>query len=259
MRENQTLSLLRAGKPAVGLWLQTHSYHTARIVAAQNIFRWLLVDMEHTPVDLSTASMMFSAIADVSVGQCTPLARVAHGTMYQIKQTLDAGAQGIIVPMVNTAQDAVDVVRFARYPPSGERGAGGLIPHLGFGTTSHIEYVAHANHEIMVAVQIETQEAVENIDAILDTPGIDLAFIGPFDLHLSLGLPPALWSDLPPFQSAIERVIQACKKRAIPYGTLSPNAEGVKARVAEGFTFLSMGTDIVHLLGSLKGQFEQLH
>src|SRR5436190_23395165 len=97
--------------------MQTHSFHTTRIIAAQRLFDWLLVDMEHTPVDLSTASMIFAAIADVSGGTCTPLARVAHNTMYQIKQALDAGAQGIIVRMFNTAQEAAAVVGFARSPP----------------------------------------------------------------------------------------------------------------------------------------------
>lgn len=258
MRQNRTLAHIRQRKPAIGLWLQTHSFHVARIIAAQGIFDWLLVDMEHTPVDLSTASMIFATIADVSGGQCTPLARVAHGTMDQIKQALDAGAQGVIVPMINTAEEAASAVRFARYPPLGERGAGGITPHFGFGTTNHIEYVQNANHEILVAIQIETEAAVANIESILDTPGIDLVFIGPFDLHISLGLAPGLWSELPAFRTAIDHVIVACLKRRIPYGTLTPNAEGAKDRLSEGFTFLGLGSDINHLLGALHAQYKQL-
>jgi 2-keto-3-deoxy-L-rhamnonate aldolase RhmA len=258
VRQNHTLAQIRQGKAAIGLWLQTHSFHTARIIAAQGLFDWLLVDMEHTPVDLSTASMIFAAIADVSSGTCTPLARVAQGTMDQIKQALDAGAQGVVVPMINTAEDAASAVRFARYPPLGERGAGGLTPQYGFGTTSHIEYVQNANREIMVTLQIETQAAVENIEAILDTPGIDLVFIGPFDLHISLGLPPGLWSEIPEFHAAINRVIAACQERGLPYGTLTPNADGAKDRLADGFTFLGMGSDIAHLLGAIHAQYQQL-
>ena len=258
MRHNHMLAKIRERKPAMGLWLQTHSFHTARIIAAQGLFDWLLVDMEHTPVDLSTASMIFAAIADISAGECTPLARVPHGTMFHIKHALDAGAQGIVVPMINTAEEAADVVRFARYPPQGERGAGGLTPHFGFGTTAHVEYVNHANHEIMVAIQIETWESVMNINAILDTPGIDMVFIGPFDLHLSLGLPPGLWSELPEFLAAVDKVISACQQRNLPYGTIVPNAEGAKQRLAEGFTFVSLGTDFIHLLGSINTQFAQL-
>jgi 4-hydroxy-2-oxoheptanedioate aldolase len=235
-----------------------HSIHITRIVAAQGRFDWLLVDMEHTPVDLSTASIIFSAIADVSGGNCTPLARVAHGTMFQIKQALDAGAQGVIVPMVNTAEDAANVVRFARYPPIGERGAGGLIPHIGFGTTNHVEYVQNANNEILVAIQIETREAVENIDAILTVKGIDLVFIGPFDLHISLGLAPTLWSDDPIFKEAVGKVIAACKRAGLPYGTISPNADGAAARIADGFTFVSMGADVAQLVNALNAQYQQL-
>ena len=178
--------------------------------------------------------------------------------MYQIKQALDSGAHGIVVPMINTAEDAANVVRFARYPPAGERGGGGVLPHYSFGTTSHLEYLQDANHEILVAVQIETQTAVENIDAILDVPGIDMIFIGPFDLHISLGLPPALWSDQPAFQAAVQTVIAACRQRGMPYGTIAPDAEGVKARLADGFTLISMGTDLGHLLSTLDEQVKQL-
>ena len=140
-----------------------------------------------------------------------------------------------------------------------ENGArAGYVPHFGFGTTSHIEYVQNANREIMVAVQIETQASVENIDAILDTPGIDLVFIGPFDLHISLGLPPGLWSELPAFHAAVNRVIAACQQRGLPYGTITPNADGAKDRLADGFTLIGMGSDIAHLLGAINNQYQQL-
>ena len=258
MRENHVLAQLRQDKPSIGLWLQSHSFHIARIIAAQGLFDWLLVDIEHTPVDLSTLSMTLAGIADVSGGQCAPLVRVAHGTMYHIKQALDSGAHGIVVPMINTAQEAADAVRFARYPPLGDRGAGGLLPQYSFGTTSHLEYVQNANHEIMVAVQVETRAAVENIDAILAVPGIDLIFIGPFDLHISLGLSPGLWSEQPEFLAAVQTVIAACRQYNIPYGTLTPNAEGATARLADGFTLLGLGSDINHMLGALHAQRKQI-
>jgi 2-keto-3-deoxy-L-rhamnonate aldolase RhmA len=259
MRQNKTLALIRQGTPALGLWLHTHHFHTARALAAQGIFDWLLVDMEHTPIDLSMASMTLAAIADVSSGECTPIARVPHGTMFHIKQALDSGAQGVLVPMVNTAKDAADVVRFSRYPPEGERGGGGITPHYGFGLTSHPDYIASANREILVIIQIETREAVENIDSILAVPGIDLVFIGPFDLHLSLGLKPSLWSDQPEFQAAVTKVIAACKAHNMPYGTLQPPAgSGVSDRIAQGFTFIGCGTDLTHLLGSVHAQIKQV-
>lgn len=258
MRENHTLSLLQQSQAAYGLWLQSHHFHIARILAAQGLLDWLLVDMEHTPVDLSTASMLLATIADVSNGQCTPLARVAKGTMDQIKQALDAGAQGIIVPMINTAEQAADVVKFSRYPPLGERGAGGITPHLGFGMTNHAEYVPQANDEIMVSIQIETAEAVENIEAIVQVEGLDMIFIGPFDLHISLNLAPTLWSDEPRFLDAVARVKDACQRANIPLGTLAPNAVGAKMRHGEGFQFIGVGADLFHLVNAVRSQFSDL-
>lgn len=250
---------MRRGEAAVGLWLHSHSLQIARLIAARERFDWLLVDMEHTPLDVSAAGAIVAAIGDISAGRCTPLVRVPDGTIFHIKQALDAGAHGIIVPMVNTAEDAANVVRWSRYPPEGERGAGGIVPHLSFGTTNHKEYIRDANAKILVCVQVETAQAVENIEAILEVPGIDLVFIGPFDLHLSLGLTPGMWSDAPIFVDAVQKVIGACKARGIAYGTLTSDAEGAKARLADGFRFIGLGTDLNHLLNALDAQVKQLN
>lgn len=258
MRANHTLTQLQAGQPAVGLWLTSHSPQIARLIAAQGLFDWLLVDMEHSPLDYATAAGMVAGIADISGGACSPIVRLANGTIDQIKHALDAGAHGVIVPMVNTAQDAANAVRYSRYPPMGERGAGGLLPHLTFGAANHVDYIRDANTHIMVSVQIETGMAVENIDAIVDVPGLDMIFIGPFDLHISLGLPPGLWSDAPVFQDAFHKVKAACARRGLPLGTLAPNAEGASARFADGFTFVGMGTDMNHMVAALHAQAGQL-
>lgn len=254
MRPNHTLALLRRNAPALGLWLQTHSFHVSRTIAAQGLFDWLLLDMEHTPVDLHNASTILAAIGDVSGGRCTPLARVAGNTPEHIKNVLDAGAQGVLVPMVSTAADARAAVRSARFPPLGDRGGGGITPHLAFGMTSHIEYIARANSETLVAVQIETAEGVANIDDIVAVEGIDLVFIGPFDLHLSLGLPPSLWSDDPRFLLCVDRVIAACTARGMPLGILSPDSAGAGPRLLQGFRFVGLGSDLNHMLGALRAQ-----
>ena len=258
MRQNHMLAQIRQGKQTVGMWLHSQNFHVARAIAAQGLFDWLMVDMEHSPVDLSTASMMLAAIADVSGGNCTPLARVAQSTMFQIKQALDGGAQGVLVPMISTPEAAAEVVRFARYPPLGERGAGGVTPQYGFGTTNAAEYVKNANQEILVAIQIETVEAVENIDAILDIPGLDMIFIGPNDLHISLGLDSTLWSDHPTFQTAFYKVLNACKQRGIPCGTMCPDADNVKARLADGFAFVSLSSEIRVMLNAINSQYRQI-
>jgi 4-hydroxy-2-oxoheptanedioate aldolase len=257
IRKNETLRLLRAGTPAIGTWLQLHSVHATRLLVAQGCFQWLLVDFEHTPVDYTTASTIFSCISDTSAGALTPLARVAVGSVEQIKQALDCGAQGIIVPMVNTAQEAQLAVRCARFPPDGERGGGGLAPHLGFGV-GRPEYIASVNPEILVAIQIETLEGVRNIRSILEVKGIDAIFIGPNDLHLSLGLPARFWSAEPAFQQAIGEVLAACREAGVPVGTLCREAASVQQRIGDGFTFLGLGSDAHFMLTFAGEQFGQL-
>ncbi|MFB7867866.1 HpcH/HpaI aldolase/citrate lyase family protein [Streptomyces sp. NPDC056069] len=258
MRVNETLRLLRDGRPAFGTWLQLYSPAAARLLAAQGCFHWMLVDFEHTPVDYPTAATMFSSISDISQGQITPLARVATGSVEQIKQALDCGAQGVIAPMVNTAEDAAQVVRYARFPPEGERGAGGLAPHLGFGV-NRPDYLVQANRETLVAVQIETRQAVDNIASILAVPGLDMVFIGPNDLHMSLGMPAKFWSDAPQFLHAVRSVTAACQDAGIPYGTLCRDTAAVRPRLSDGFTFVGIGSDAHFMLTHAGEQYGDLH
>lgn len=258
MRNNYTLERLRSQQMAAGTWLQMCSVQAARLLAAQGACDWLMIDLEHTPLDRPTANQMYASIADVSHGRCTPIARLAGGTMEEIKHALDGGAQGVLVPMVNTAEQAASVVRFARYPPQGERGAGGLTPHLGFGAKRG-EYLAQANEQILVGVQIETRQAVENVGEIAATPGLDLLFIGPFDLHISLGLPGNFWSQAPAFQHAVRDVLEVCQRRGLACGILCGNASEAKARWQEGFSFVGIATDAIFLLDTVGKTFGELH
>ncbi len=162
---------------------------------------------------------------------------------------LDSGAQGIIVPLVNNAQDAQDAVRFARFPPDGVRGVGGLIPHLSFGS-SREDYISNANKEILIGIIIETKSAIENLEEILDVPGIDLVLLGGVDLQMTLGLPPTLWSNEPEFQSAVYKLRHACEKRGIPMGILCPDSSSVKQRISDGFQWIGIGNDASLLLSS---------
>lgn len=259
MRDNRTLSLLRAHEPAIGSWLSLGSPAAARLLAAQGLFDWLLVDLEHTPIDPATAQVMLSSIADVSGGRVTPLARVATGSAVAIKQALDAGAEGVIVPMIEGADEVREAVRHARFPPEGARGAGGLMPHLGFGVPRP-EYVREANRRILFGVQIETRGALEDLDRILDVPGVDLCFVGPNDLHLALGCAARFWSDEPAFRRAIDRITKACAERGTPLGTLCKDTESARARLGEGFSFVGLGSDAHFMLthageqcGALRG------
>jgi 4-hydroxy-2-oxoheptanedioate aldolase len=249
MRPNHTLQKLRAGQSSFGLWNTTQSPHISRMLAMQGAVDWLLLDGEHSPIDTHTLALSCSAIADASQGRCTPFARVANGTIDQIKRVLDSGAQGVLVPLVNTPEQAADVVRFAKYPPEGVRGNGGMLPHLGFAAVRS-EYTRNANRETMVAIQIETREAIENIDAILAVPGVDCAFIGPNDLHISYGLAPTYWSDAPDFVAAIDRMLAACARSGVIPGILSADAAQARARAEQGFRFVGFGSDVGLLLAA---------
>lgn len=259
MRDNHTLALIRRGEPAIGTWLQLGSEPAARLLAAQGLLDWALLDLEHAPVDPATARAILSAVADVSGGRVTPLARVPDGSSTAIQHALDAGAQGVIVPMVQGAEEVRAAARHARFPPLGDRGAGGLGPHLGFGA-SRPEYLLRANEQILFGVQIETRGAVEEIEAITAVPGLDLCFLGPNDLHLALGCPAAFWSDDPRFTAAVARVRAACAARRVPLGILCRDAAAARARQGEGFCFLGLGSDAHFLLthagveiGALRG------
>jgi 4-hydroxy-2-oxoheptanedioate aldolase len=257
VRPNRTRALLSASQPAVGAWLQLGSAPAARLLAAQGLVDWLLVDFEHAPVDPGTAAAILGAVADVSGGRVTPLARVAAGTMACVKHALDAGAQGIIVPMVHGPDEVREAVRWARFPPDGERGAGALLAHLGFGV-ARPEYLRRANAEILVGVQIETREAVEHVGEILAVPGVDLCFIGPNDLHLALGLEPRFWSDEPAFTRAVAQIRAAAAERSIPLGTLCRDARAARARLDEGFTFVGVGSDAHYMLTFCGAQLGEL-
>ncbi len=110
----------------------------------------------------------------------------------------------------------------------------------------------------MVSIQVETMEAVNNIESIVQVEGLDMIFVGPFDLHISMGLPPSLWSDNPQFLQAIEHVVQTCQQAKIPLGTIVPSAEQAKIRAEQGFRFIGVGTDIFHLVTRINQQFSNL-
>src|ERR671923_2349411 len=190
MKPNPVKRALKAGKPAVGTWLSLGSITAARFMARAG-FSWLTVDIEHSLVDWETATHMFASIADAG---CTALARVPANRHDHVKRVLDNGAHGIVVPMVNSRDEALAAVAAALYPPVGNRSVGGSVHALNFGTTAP-DYYAHANEEILIVLQCEHIKAVEDADAIFSVPGIDCMFVGPNDLAASMrskeGRPPS--------------------------------------------------------------------
>ena len=177
MRRNPVKAALQAGKPQIGTWLSFANVHATRLMARVG-FAWLTVDLEHSPIDWSEAAVLFGAIADAGG---VPLARVPRGDHDHIKRVLDAGAWGIVVPMVDTVEEAKAAIAAAKYPPVGNRSLGGSLHAVNFGTTAG-EYYKRANDEILVVLQTESPRGVENAEAIYSLKGVDAIFVGPNDL-----------------------------------------------------------------------------
>src|SRR5580704_10545958 len=213
MRPNPVKQALKAGRPSVGTWLSLGSITASRFLARSG-FAWLTVDVEHSLVDWETATHMFAAIADAG---CTALARVPSSRHDHIKRVLDNGAHGIVVPMVNSREEALAAVAAANYPPRGNRSVGGSVHSLNFHTDPN-DYYAHANEEILVVLQCEHIRAVENADAIFSVPGIDAIFVGPNDLAASMrtkdGKPPSGDATA----EALKHILQTCKKHGVAPG-----------------------------------------
>ena len=256
MRTNHVRERLAAGEPSVGTWLGLPSPEAAEHVATLG-FDWLNVDTEHNPIDIRTLSLMLGAIAGSVVA---PLVRIPWNTGENIKRVLDAGAWGIVVPMVNSRAEAEAAVAAARYPPRGERSVGGSLTGVRFRAAGG-EYLQQADDNILVVLQIEHITGVEHADEILSVPGVDACFIGPNDLAASMGVGVGvpLESDAPRLVEAIGEIRAACVRNGVAPGIHCSGADGVNQRLAEGFQFLAMASEASYLLSGLKGDLSRLN
>jgi 4-hydroxy-2-oxoheptanedioate aldolase len=239
MRRNPVKAALKAGQPQVGTWLSCGDLAATRMLARVG-FPWLTVDLEHSPIDWSTAGMLFGAIADAG---CTALARVPRGDHDLIKRVLDAGAHGIIVPMVNTVAEAKVAIAAAKYPPQGNRSVGGSLHALNFDATSG-DYYKHANDEILVILQTESPEGVENAPEIYSLPGVDAIFVGPNDLTAQMRGPDGIDPSPSELEAMLQRVLATGKKVGTPVGLHVLTTDDVKKRSAEGWQFIALGSEL---------------
>ena len=180
--ENKLKTKLRAGKKTAGAWVQLASPFTAEILS-QAGFDWLMLDMEHAPGELLT---LVSQVMAMKGTDCTPLVRAPWNDFVIIKRILDAGAQGVLIPYVNSLAEAEQAVRACKYPLAGVRGVAASPRAVGYGQ-NHGHYLQRANDQIFIMTAVETPEAIENLDEILSVDGLDGIFIGPMDLASSMG------------------------------------------------------------------------
>lgn len=175
----------------------------------------------------------------ISTTETVPFVRVPWNEPGIIMKALDAGAYGVIIPIVNTAAEAEAAVRACRYPPRGIRSHGPIRAALYGGR----DYIARGDAEVLCIVQVETKESVDNLDEIVSVPGVDATYIGPADLSLSLGLPPASEHDDPAFVEAIERVLEVCKRHEVAPGAHAGNVMTARKRLEQGFLMVEMCDD----------------
>ena len=243
MKRNPVKAALRAGQAQVGTWLSLGSVFAARVMARVG-FPWLTVDLEHSPIDWSDAALLFGAIADAG---CVPLARVPRGDHDHIKRVLDAGAHGIVVPMVNTVEEARAAIAAAKFPPVGNRSVGGALHALNFNTTAG-DYFKHANDELLVILQTESPEGVENAEAIYSLPGVDAIFVGPNDLTFQMRGPDGRDPSPAALEEMLQRVLATGKKVGTPVGLHVQTTEAVQKRIAEGWQFIALASELKMML-----------
>ncbi|MFY9262089.1 MAG: HpcH/HpaI aldolase/citrate lyase family protein [Actinomycetaceae bacterium] len=235
----------------VGMWLSSGSTVNAEICAGAGL-DWLMIDGEHAPISLASIQLQLQVVAAYPV---TPIVRVPSVDRVIIKQYLDLGAQNLLVPMVNNAEDAAEAVRAVRYPPAGVRGVGSALSR-GARWNRVDNYLTRANEELVsLTVQIETAEAVANVDDILNTDGVDAIFIGPSDLAASMGV--IGQQGHPDVRAAIDTVVAAARKVGKPVGINAFDPTLAKQYLADGIDFILVGADVALLARATENLADQ--
>ena len=248
---NKFKRALKDGKPQIGIWSSLSSHIVAEILAHAG-FDWVLLDTEHSPNELP---MVQSQLHAMTGGTASGVVRPAWNDMVLVKRFLDIGAQSLLLPYVQTAEEAQNAVRYTRYPQAGLRGVAGATRAAGYGRTK--DYMKKAHEEICLLVQAETRKSLENLEAIAEVEGVDGIFIGPNDLSADLGYlgnwqHPEVWKVM---EDAAKRIRKAGKAPGILVG----EADGQRCLDA-GFLFVAVGADtgmLVRGSDSLAAKFKK--
>jgi 2-keto-3-deoxy-L-rhamnonate aldolase RhmA len=232
MMKNVLKKKLKAGEQTFGLWMSIPSPDVTERLAQYN-FDWFVFDNEHSPLNELVTQTLLIATEGTGV---TPLFRVAWNDPVLIKRALDIGSHGVVVPWVDNKQQAIDAVKACMYPPKGIRGCG---PRRASYLDSN--YLSTANDEVLVIIQIETINAVNNIDDIITVDGVDCFFIGPADLSASMNLLGKSFD--PKVQEAIDKAFEAGKKYGVPAGIYGGGGIPLEERIKQGWQFQVVGSD----------------
>jgi 4-hydroxy-2-oxoheptanedioate aldolase len=250
MRPNKIKQMWRDGKTATLGWLSISHGFSAEVMARQG-FDALCVDLQHGTSELADVLPMLQAISQT---ETTPFVRVAWNDPAAIMKALDLGAYGIIVPLVNTAEEAAKAVAACRYMPVGMRSSG-PVRALHYGGA---DYAAHANDEIIVMAMIETQEGLANLDAICATPGLDAVYIGPADLSYALGMAPRADNPDETHLATCDRIRDAAHKHGIKAVMHCAGADFAAGALKRGFDMVMLTSDLHCMIAGARLQLDAL-
>ena len=237
---NPIRETLAAGEPSIGSWLNLASPLAAEVMAAAG-YGWLAVDAEHTYYDME---LIAHTIRAIEARGAIPLVRSWDHDPVTIARLLDAGAWGLVFPHISTPEQAEGIVRAMRYPPAGTRSAG-----TGRCQTISPDYRILANDLILCIPQIEDLEGIENAEAIARVEGVDVGFLGPADLAMSMGVEPGH----PDHEAALQRFREGCKRAGVPSGIPVSDGASARRRIEEGFQFIDLSNDM-RFLAAAAGQ-----
>jgi len=242
--------ILKSGEVALGTWITIAHPDVVEAISTLPI-NWLVFDMEHAPIDVSNLEILLMGVKNPDIAS---IVRVPWNDMVVIKRVLDVGATGILVPWVNTRTEAENVMKYVKYPPTGVRGVGPRRAIL-YGAINFLDYYKKFELEdLVVAVQIETEEALKNLEEIVSVNGIDIYYVGPMDLSTNLGIP--LEYNHPKFVEAIQKVLKTCEKFDKTPGIHAFDTQLAIKYIEMGFKFVAIMSDISILRSSLAKMIE---
>jgi 2-keto-3-deoxy-L-rhamnonate aldolase RhmA len=239
MRQNKVKRTLRGGGVALGTMVMEFSTSGVARLAAQAGCDFVLFDMEHTGWGTDTIRML---LATARAADIVPMVRVPATQYHFLARVLDLGAMGVMVPMVESEEQARQIVHFSKYPPHGRRGTAFGVAHDDYADGDIVATMRTSNEEQLLIAQIETVAGLENLERIAAVEGLDVLWVGHFDLTTSMGIPGQF--DHPRYQEAIARILDACRRHGKAAGFMTSSAEQGRALLAQGFRCLAYWSDL---------------
>ena len=252
MKKNNLKKALQDGKVALGPFLKFTDPAVVEIMGFAG-FDFVIIDGEHGPISIESAQNMIRAAENANI---TSVIRVRNNDESLILRALDIGAQGIEIPQINSESDAIRAVKSVKYSPQGERGVCRYVRAANYSSMDKFKYFKYANEETMIIAHIEGVDGINNLDEILSVPGIDVIFIGPYDLSQSLGIPGEVNNPL--VTEKMKEVILKCKKSKVAVGTFADDVETAKSWISLGVQYMAFSVDVGILYEASKNIINKL-